>query len=376
MTDAFATPSPVEPDQSDSPPASPPMDADQADTHPQAESTTEQLGANEPTAEVAIPVAAAVDAPSDHPNDSPSDSPSDTPSDQSDDGFDLNFGELAIASTDETAADPTTDTPEAEAEGEPPVELQVSLRAEGDHLLLTFPAEAETANGSSSLPLAWIDLWQQFKQRLQGGDRFWQPGTVVHLMARDRLLDARQLQDIAEALTEVQLELKRIHTSRRQTAVAAATAGYSVEQQTLSATEHATRLISNPNRTTPSPKLLAEPLYLHTTLRSGAEVRHPGTVVILGDVNPGSSIVADGDILVWGRLRGVAHAGAAGNPQCLIMALQMEMTQIRIADFVALVPELPPDQHLPEVAYVSGGGIRIARASEFSRSQILASESA
>ncbi len=371
MTDAFANPVPVEPEPTNSPPP-----ADSAESQPSVDTapdapTIAASPTEPPTVEPVAPDAAV-----------PQGSSASVDESGAEDRLDLDFGEaLAIAdseaTTTETTADPTA-TAESETEtveADPPVELQVSLRAEGDHLLLTVPAETETANGSASVPLAWIDLWQQFKQRLQGGDRFWQPGTLVHLQARDRLLDARQLQDIAEAFTEVQLELKRIHTSRRQTAVAAATAGYSVDQQTLSTTEHATRLISNPSRPTAPPKLLAEPLYLHTTLRSGAEVRHPGTVVILGDVNPGSSIIADGDILVWGRLRGVAHAGAAGNPQCLIMALQMELTQIRIADFVALVPELPPDQHLPEVAYVSGGGIRIARASEFSRSQILASDS-
>ncbi|HBE30931.1 MAG TPA: septum site-determining protein MinC, partial [Cyanobacteria bacterium UBA11368] len=101
----------------------------------------------------------------------------------------------------------------------------------------------------------------------------------------------------------------------------------------------------------------------------GMEIRHPGTVVILGDLNPGSMVVADGDILVWGRLRGVAHAGAKGNTGCLIMALQMEPTQLRIADYLARAPEKPPAQFFPEVAYVTPTGIRIAKAAGFTRPQ-------
>ena len=111
----------------------------------------------------------------------------------------------------------------------------------------------------------------------------------------------------------------------------------------------------------------AEPLYMEMTIRSGVEIRHPGTVVILGDVNPGGIVVASGDILVWGRLRGVAHAGANGNSECLIMALQMEPTQLRIADAVARAPEKAPTQFHAEVAYVTSGGIRIAKAADFSR---------
>lgn len=240
-------------------------------------------------------------------------------------------------------------------------DLHVRFKSEGGRLLLLLPPESEVTDTPSPTALTWTDLWQQLKQRLDGGDRFWQPGTVVHLIARDRLLDGRQLQAIADALTEAELQLKRVYTSRRQTAVAAATAGYSVEQQS------AVAQLNQP--AAESGQALAEPLYLQTTVRSGVEIRHPGTVVILGDINPGSSVIAEGDILVWGRLRGVAHAGAKGNAQCRIMALQMEPTQIRIADYVARAPETPPAQYYPEVAYVTAEGIRIARAMDFAKSQ-------
>jgi septum site-determining protein MinC len=63
---------------------------------------------------------------------------------------------------------------------------------------------------------------------------------------------------------------------------------------------------------------------------------------------------------VWGRLRGMAHAGLDGNRNCRIMALQMQPTQLRIADVVARPPETPPAEYLPEVAYVGAGAIRIA----------------
>jgi septum site-determining protein MinC len=116
---------------------------------------------------------------------------------------------------------------------------------------------------------------------------------------------------------------------------------------------------------------MAEPLYLQLTVRSGVEIRHPGTIVILGDLNPGGAVIAEGDIFVWGRLRGVAHAGAGGNRECRIMALQMEPTQLRIADAVARAPESPPAQFYPEVAYVTPQGIRIARAADFSKTNVL-----
>lgn len=233
-------------------------------------------------------------------------------------------------------------------------DLQVRLKAKDGVIQLILPPESESA---SKVALAWGELWQQFKQLLAGRERHWEPNTAVHLIADDRLLDTRQISAIADALTEVQLQLKSIHTRRRQTAVVAATAGYSVEQIVA-----ASPLIAKSETAT----AMEEPLYIQMTLRSGTEIRHNGTVVVLGDLNPGSTIVAEGDILVWGRLRGVAHAGCKGNTKCLIMALQLEPTQIRIADYVARAPETPLAQYVPEVAYVSPqGSIRIARATDF-----------
>jgi septum site-determining protein MinC len=235
--------------------------------------------------------------------------------------------------------------------------IQVQLRSEGERLLLILPTEAQAPSSEYS----WSDIWQQLQLRLKGSDRLRVEGINVHLVAQDRLLDARQLQALAESLNSVQLHLKSVSSSRRQTAIAAVTSGYSVEQVQLT-----------PSLTT-EPKIagtpLADSLYLQMTIRSGVEIRHPGTVIILGDVNPGGIVIAEGDILVWGRLRGVAHAGIGGNRECLIMALQMEPTQLRIADAVARAPEKNPTQFHAEVAYVTDDGIRIGRASDFSRTQ-------
>ncbi|MBN3959582.1 septum site-determining protein MinC [Nostoc sp. NMS8] len=234
---------------------------------------------------------------------------------------------------------------------------QVQLKSKEGRLLLILPPESQ----ASASELTWSDIWQQIRQRLSAGDRFRISNTPVHLMAQDRLVDTRQLQELAEALSEAQLRLISVSTSRRQTAIAAVTSGYSVEQL-----QPVTSLSSEPAATAIPQE---DALYLEMTVRSGVEIRHPGTVIILGDLNPGGIVIADGDIIIWGRLRGIAHAGAGGNRECLIMALQMEPTQLRIADAVARAPEKPPMQFSPEVAHITPQGIRIARATDFSRNQ-------
>ena len=81
-----------------------------------------------------------------------------------------------------------------------------------------------------------------------------------------------------------------------------------------------------------------EAVYLRRTLRSGRSVRHTGHVIVVGDVNAGAEIVADGDVVVWGHLRGTVHAGASGDPEAVVCALELSPTQLRIADLIAVSP--------------------------------------
>lgn len=236
--------------------------------------------------------------------------------------------------------------------------IQVEIKSEKDRLVLILP----TVSQASVSEYNWSEIWQQMKLRLLAQQRFFSSNISVHLLVHDRLLDSRQLQDIAETLSEMSLQLKSVATSRRQTAIAAAGAGYSVEQL-----QPKTTLYFESDKAALPP---AEALYLEMTVRSGVEIRHRGSVIILGDVNPGGIVVADGDILIWGRLRGVAHAGAQGNSECTIMALQMEPTQLRIANALARAPEKSPMQYYAEIAYMTTQGIRIAKANDFSRKEL------
>ncbi|MGV8073312.1 MAG: septum site-determining protein MinC [Syntrophobacteraceae bacterium] len=75
---------------------------------------------------------------------------------------------------------------------------------------------------------------------------------------------------------------------------------------------------------------------IRSTCRSGTRIESPADCVILGDVNPGAEIMAVGNIIVFGNLRGIAHAGASGDRSAKIWALSIEPSQIRIANLVAL----------------------------------------
>lgn len=80
-------------------------------------------------------------------------------------------------------------------------------------------------------------------------------------------------------------------------------------------------------------------LYLQQTLRSGQTMSYDGNVVLIGDVNPGSEVIAKGDITVWGILGGIAHAGARGNDFAKIRALKLNAIQLRISGYYARRPD-------------------------------------
>jgi len=81
-------------------------------------------------------------------------------------------------------------------------------------------------------------------------------------------------------------------------------------------------------------------------------------VVVIGDVNPGAEIIAGGDVVVWGKLRGLVHAGAYGDREAVVCALEMIPTQLRIADLITVSPAGPRDvEPIPEMASIKDGQI-------------------
>jgi septum site-determining protein MinC len=98
------------------------------------------------------------------------------------------------------------------------------------------------------------------------------------------------------------------------------------------------------------------------TLRAGDHLEVAGSLLVLGDVNPGARVSAGGDVRVWGRLRGAAHAGNRGDRSARIVALQLRPLQLRIADAVARGPEDLPPAGLAEQASLENGMIRLTPA--------------
>lgn len=96
-------------------------------------------------------------------------------------------------------------------------------------------------------------------------------------------------------------------------------------------------------------------LYVNKTLRSGTRIEFPGHIVVVGDVNPGAEIVAEGNVVVWGRVRGMIHAGCKGNRSAFVCALDLSANQLRIADEVSAMLK-PQKDPRPEIASINSEG--------------------
>ncbi|GAB1420338.1 septum site-determining protein MinC [Anaerolineales bacterium] len=93
------------------------------------------------------------------------------------------------------------------------------------------------------------------------------------------------------------------------------------------------------------------------TLRSGRTVHSDGHVVVIGDVNPGAKVIAAGDVIIWGKLRGSVHAGADGDQSAIICALSMSPNQLRIADAMLEITTSKNRDVQPKMARLHGQNI-------------------
>jgi septum site-determining protein MinC len=113
--------------------------------------------------------------------------------------------------------------------------------------------------------------------------------------------------------------------------------------------------------------VLPETLYVEANLRSGQLIRYPGNVFVVGDVNPSAEIIAAGDVIIWGTLRGIVHAGADGDKEAKVIAMDLSAGQVRIADKVAAFKEVrakdkkKDGNKVPELVKIENNDIIVKR---------------
>lgn len=190
--------------------------------------------------------------------------------------------------------------------------------------------------------------WSQARKRLIEhiieNQAFFEGARLI-LDVGDMILRAKEMGALREMLSKHSVSLSGILSNSLVTQESAGLLG----------------LTTSLKKAEPNPKNSLEPLdtllqgesavMIHRTMRSGFKVAYKGNVVVLGDVNPGAEIIASGSIVVWGRLRGTAHAGAEGDEEAVICALDLSPTQLRIASKAATAPK-NQEKPQPEIASI------------------------
>jgi septum site-determining protein MinC len=222
-----------------------------------------------------------------------------------------------------------------------------------------------TQQGIVLRPLSnsWDDVLQGLENALQDAEAFFRGGRLIVEMGHQELTKEK-LGSLRAILDRYDMELwailsdneDTIHTARTQglrTRLPGETVGVLPKEQLagVPTTPDATTLSST--RT----DVCEHALVVQRTLRSGQSIKYPGHVILVGDVNPGAEIIAGGHIIVWGKMRGLAHAGALGDEDALICAIELTPAQLRIAGYFGRPPEGRRRKLLPETARVSEGAI-------------------
>lgn len=100
----------------------------------------------------------------------------------------------------------------------------------------------------------------------------------------------------------------------------------------------------------PEPKTITvtkyqKPKIIRQTIRSGRQVYAPnGDLIIIGSVSAGAEILADGNIHVYGVLRGRALAGIKGDQSASIFCQAMQAELYSIAGIYLLSEDIPQDK--------------------------------
>lgn len=192
---------------------------------------------------------------------------------------------------------------------------------------------------------SWEELIERLNERLHQDSSFLH-GAELIVKYGNRVLDDKKKLQIQKMILNTDLALKKFLGGK---------------DETLESEEKKMQ----DNAAGPLEEIMSETksILVKRNLRSGQSVKYHGSIILLGDVNPGAELIATGNIIVMGVLRGVVHAGAQGDQSAVVAALRLQPTQLRIANYITRAPEEEPQQ--AEVARVKDGVVVVEKFQNF-----------
>ena len=199
-------------------------------------------------------------------------------------------------------------------------------------------------------------VYERLRRELEQKRDFLQGGRVTVELGH-RAMNREQLVGLQELFVAQDLELWAVIAEDGETRASARELGLATRLSGSATDLEGNALVESANGAGTKAPPASNALLLRETLRSGRSIWHEGHVVVLGDVNPGAQIIATGNVVVWGRLRGLVHSGAGGDAAAVICALDLSPTQLRIAEHIAVAPDDSRPATIPEQATVRDGQI-------------------
>ena len=97
------------------------------------------------------------------------------------------------------------------------------------------------------------------------------------------------------------------------------------------------------DRGRPPPATAAAGLHLHDGhVRSGQQIYARGSdLTVVGNVGTGAEVIADGNIHIYGSLRGRALAGASGDPQARVFCREFHAELVAVAGSYRVLDDAP-----------------------------------
>ncbi len=228
----------------------------------------------------------------------------------------------------------------------------------------------------------WHEMMTELAMRLHDARaRSFLQGARVQVETNGRKVEAIELQELVALLNQFGMVLDSMDGDRAgqpRTAAPRPTMPPPMEPRVEARLEPRLSDVAYPPPPTPAPKAMisqipspktakaveaADPsraLLIRRSVHAGQVIREKGTVVILGDIGPAAEVVAEGDVIVCGKLRGIAWAGSAGDESRFVAALIFVPTQIRIAGAsLGTMKDMGKFSWLSQIARLRDGRIMI-----------------
>ncbi|MEM4398063.1 MAG: septum site-determining protein MinC, partial [Candidatus Woesearchaeota archaeon] len=165
---------------------------------------------------------------------------------------------------------------------------EIVIKGVNNDLLIIFPED-----------ISWNDIVSQLTNKLEENKNFW-IGASVSIDLGKRKLDETQINRLHDMLIKRHhLILNTIYTQDDETKNFAKKINIKVGKfnplvKNINTNPKVNEILEN--------NILGNALYIKQTVRSGQIIRFDGNIIIYGDTNPGSEIIATGDIVVIGSL--------------------------------------------------------------------------